>query len=144
MHQTWQYKDHEFTAPVPANIQPFVRILGVDDTIELLLKLGGSDIYFPQSRTHVDALLANIIGQERACLLGKALNQNIVRVPVASTFICRHLKGAGRSVQEISRAVRLSNVAVRGHLSGMPRAHAPTPDKVPLKSTLVSQEAEPS
>lgn len=66
----------------PAHIEPYVRILGVEDTITVLMALGGGEIYLTANPKGRSALV-ELVGTERAVALAEAIGHLKVRVPTA-------------------------------------------------------------
>lgn len=108
----------EFPKP-PAHVEPFVRVLGVDEALEFLLEFGGASLHFserPQDRSRV----VQAIGREATiALAGCALP---VRIPTAKPWIAQVLRTKGLPVSEIARRLHSSDVAVRGWLKQSPAA----------------------
>ncbi len=104
----------------PAQIEVFVEILGVDLTVEFLLKFGGAELYFakdPKSRSQ----LASLVGPKRAKALGQVTERLQRRVPLAKPWTAQYLSWKGMSVAEIARTLHTSDVSVRGWLNPKPK-----------------------
>lgn len=107
-------------AKIPAHVQRFVDVLGVDLTVKFLLELGGSPIYLPENTTHSTtlnghdcSLLVNTVGREMALALGKEFGRGLIEVPLAKPFVANHLFRAGAEILEIARLLHVSAVSVR-------------------------------
>ncbi|SDY55026.1 hypothetical protein [Citreimonas salinaria] len=103
----------------PANLDPFVEMLGPALTVEFLLKFGGSTIYFPndpKGKSEAEAL----VGPLRLKALGKRLPHDRARVPTARGWVAHALRAEGRSVAEIARLCGRSDVQVRSYLKSSP------------------------
>jgi DNA-binding transcriptional regulator YiaG len=101
--------------PVPANLEPYVRVLGVDLAIMFLTEFGGAELYLarqPKGRSRV----AKLIGTERAALLAEAAEHLPRRVPLGKRWIAQVYRERGLSTAEIARRLRTSDVTVRGWL----------------------------
>jgi hypothetical protein len=98
---------------VPANIEPFVRVLGVELAITFLLEFGGAELYLakrPQERGR----LTQLVGPVKASALAEAAEFLPKRIPLAKAWIARTLLTEGHSVADIARRLRVSDVTVRG------------------------------
>ncbi len=103
------------TAPrPPAQLEPYIRVLGPDLALRFLLRFGGAPVYFaanPKGRAMVSGILTD--DQVRA-LAAMDLPR---RVPTAKPWIARTLAAQGLSGNEIARRLHCSDVTVRKYLS---------------------------
>ncbi len=100
----------------PANIEPYVRVLGIDGAVEFLLAFGGAELALgrnPQAR----GALAKLVGRDKAAELAAAAEHLPRRVPLAKQWIARVLKGRGLPNAEIARTLHVSDVTVRALLA---------------------------
>jgi ribosome-binding protein aMBF1 (putative translation factor) len=102
------------SAPVkiPANIQPYVRVLGEDMTIEFLLEFGGAELYLarePKGRGRVEKL----VGRDKAAALARASESMQKRIPLAKRWLAEVLQARGLSNADIARKMRVTDVTVR-------------------------------
>jgi hypothetical protein len=102
---------------VPANIEPFVRVLGVEGAVEFLLAFGGAELYLaktPSGRSE----LAKLVGRDKAAELARLADDlNLPRrVPLAKRWIALTLKNQGLPHAQIARKMRVSDVTVRGYI----------------------------
>lgn len=119
----------------PAHIEPYVDVLGVSETIDLLLSFGGSEIYLtanPKGRSQ----LAAQIGVEKITALAEVIPQMKVRVPLAKPWIARCLRSEGLSVAAIARRLHVADNTVRRWLDGDDRDGAASPAKDPRQLNL--------
>jgi hypothetical protein len=97
----------------PANLEPYVEVLGPELAIEFLLRFGGARLYVPShpgGRSAAEAL----IGSERLHLLGLRLGERLThRIPIGNRWIVAALAARGASVTEIARTVRVTDISVR-------------------------------
>lgn len=115
----------------PAQADPYVRVLGVEGTIEFLLHFGGTEIYFarsPQGRGQVEAL----VGRDRAAALAQAELPR--RVPLCKPWIAQIARARGLppdwkplTTAEIARRMHASDVTVRKWLGRSAARPAPDP-----------------
>ncbi|RJG46458.1 helix-turn-helix domain-containing protein [Mesorhizobium sp. DCY119] len=101
--------------PVPANVEPYVRVLGIDLTIAFLTEFGGAELYLarmPQGRSRV----ARLVGRDKAAALAEAAERLPRRVPLAKRWIAEVYWSKGLSTAEIARRLRSTDVSVRGWL----------------------------
>lgn len=96
----------------PAHIEPYVRVLGVQVAIEVLLTFGGGEIYLT-SNPKRRARLVDIIGAEKATELSEVIGRLKVRIPLAKPWIACCMKADGLSVAEISRRLHAADNTVR-------------------------------
>jgi hypothetical protein len=99
----------------PANVEPFVRVLGVDMALEFLLAFGGAELYLAKTPTGRSDL-AKLVGREKAGELAEAAEFLPRRVPLAKRWIALTLKKQGLPHAQIARKMRVSDVTVRGYI----------------------------
>lgn len=103
----------------PANIEPFVRVLGEEKTVEFLLRYGGAELYFttnPKGRSD----LAKTFGIEAATELAEAAEYLPRRIPLAKEWIAQRLRKDGMAVAQIARTMHTTDVTVRKYLKNAP------------------------
>ncbi|WP_411037695.1 hypothetical protein [Shinella sp. BYT-45] len=97
---------------VPAHIEPYMTVLGVEGGIEFLLQFGGSYVYLserPQDRSPV----VELVGHEKAAALAKRIGAGGLRVPLGKPFIAAYLRANNWSINAIARRLHVSDVSVR-------------------------------
>lgn len=97
---------------LPANIEPFVRVLGVEKAIDFLLEFGGAELYIAK-RPQECGRLARLIGPVKAAELAEAADGLPSRIPLAKEWLARTLLTQGLPVAEVARRLRVSDVTVR-------------------------------
>lgn len=115
----------------PAQVQPYVKVLGVDGAIEFLLTFGGAELYM--SSKPARSRLVDLVGRDKAAQLAKASEALPRRVPLAKPYIAavlRHEKGL--SVADVARKLHTSDTAVRRWLAKPDRSAASDPDQPEL------------
>lgn len=115
----------------PAQVEPYVRVLGVDGAIAFLAEFGGAELYLtrsPRKRSRV----VRAVGYEKAVALAEASERLPSRVPLAKPWLAAVERDRGLSVADIARKLRASDVAVRGWLK---RYEAP-PARDPRQTDL--------
>jgi hypothetical protein len=115
----------------PANIEPYVRVLGIDGAIEFLLTFGGAELYLakdPKGRSK----LAGLVGIDKAAALAQAAEYLPRRVPVAKPWIALVWKSKGLPVAEIARRLHTTDVSVRRWLKAGPPTAYVDPRQMPL------------
>lgn len=100
---------------VPANIEPFVRVLGEDGAIDFLLAFGGAELYLARTPTG-RSRVAQLVGVDKASALAAAAENLPRRVPLAKEWLINRLRAKGLPVMEIARMLRVSDVTVRTYL----------------------------
>ena len=101
------------TTPTPANIEPFVRVLGVDGAIRFLLAFGGTELFLsanPRGKSRA----IEAVGRAKAIELAEVSQNLPMRIPTAKPWIAGQLHQQGLSIVEIARTLHASDVAVRG------------------------------
>lgn len=115
---------------VPAQLEPYIDVLGLDLGIEFLLKFGGSYVHLsanPQGRSEVEAL----VGQELTAALARRVGSGSVRVHTGKPFIAQHFRAMGWTTNAIARHLHVTDVTVRTWLK--PRGKRKPPDKRQLE-----------
>lgn len=104
----------ECTERVPAQLSPFVSIMGWNDTCDFLLRFGGAEVYFAR-KPHLNARgsLTALVGADAVKKLAEAIGNENVRVPLANRFLARLLWAAGYSQANIARLTRQTETTVR-------------------------------
>lgn len=115
----------------PAHLEPFVRALGVDLAIQVLLRFGGAELYLSTSPTARSQLVAEV-GMEAAERLAAeaelAGSRWQRRVPTGKPWIAAVWHSRGLPKQEIARRLHVTDKAVREMLKkALPEA-APKSD----------------
>lgn len=103
------------TPKPPAQIEPYVRVLGVEGAVEFLLTFGGAELYItetPKSRSRLVAL----VGREKAIELARAAEFLPRRVPVAKPWLAAVHRCWGLPIAEIARKLHVTDVTVRNYL----------------------------
>ncbi|MFN3938714.1 MAG: helix-turn-helix domain-containing protein [Gemmobacter sp.] len=100
----------------PAQVEPYVRVLGTDLAIEFLLEFGGAELSVNQ-RPQPRGRLARLVGIERARALGAVAGDLPRRVPLAKPWIAAVWRTRGLPVAEIARRLHASYVSVRRWLA---------------------------
>lgn len=119
---------------VPAHVEPYVRILGIEGAITFLLHFGGGELYIPRTAAGNNPV-APILGAEAAEALGGAADRLPRRVPTAKPWIAAVWRAQGLSVTQIARRLHTSDVAVRRWLKTA-RVSAPSPKRDPRQIPL--------
>jgi len=102
----------------PANIAPYVEALGTRLAMHLLLELGGAELPVSARARPRGSRLVEVIGLDGARALAARRDDLQPRVPLGNRWLAACLHAEGRSVAEIARILRASDVAVRWWLSG--------------------------
>lgn len=103
--------DPTFTPKPTAQVEPYVKVLGVDTAIEFLLAFGGAEISLsvnPTSRSKV----VQLVGRKKAIALARTPRLPR-RVPTARKWLVMALGAKGLPVNEIARKLHVTDVAVR-------------------------------
>lgn len=102
----------------PAQIEPFVRILGVDDTIRFLEHFGGAELYIARNPT-ARSRIVRVLGREKAEALARLVETGEwpARIPLVKPWVAGCLKARGLPVADIARILRTTDVTVRKWLA---------------------------
>jgi len=96
----------------PAQIEPYVRVLGVNGAIEFLLTFGGAELYLsPNPRP--TSRLVQLVGDTNARALAEAAEFLPARVPLSKPWIAVVWYTQGITVADIARRLHTSDVSVR-------------------------------
>lgn len=98
----------------PANLRPYVEVLGVDLTVAVLLELGGAEVNW--SLNPRSSALVKLVGRDKAEALAERMDDPISRVPLGNAWIAPVLHARGYATAEIARRLRVSDVTVRQYL----------------------------
>ncbi len=111
----------------PAQIEPYVEILGVDLTVDFLLSFGGAELYIGKNPGDKSRLV-QLVGLERAKALGAITERLQRRIPLQKPWTARYLSWKGLSVAEIARRLHTSDVSIRDWLRSNPSGNRVSDD----------------
>ncbi|GIT85427.1 helix-turn-helix domain-containing protein [Roseobacter sp. OBYS 0001] len=114
----------------PANVKPYVDILGEDLAVEFLLNFGGAELYMP-TNPGGGSRVAKFVGLEKARALAEASTSLKARVPTPRRWIAQALRSKGLPVAEIARRLHVSDVTVRKYIADV-RSDPGDPRQLPL------------
>lgn len=102
----------------PANLAPWVEVLGADLAVNLFLTFGGCEVYLAPGSPGRGAL-ANLVGKDRMQALAThaGLPVGKSRVPLANRWLAAALDWQGHPVAEIARRLRVTDATVRRYLA---------------------------
>lgn len=115
----------------PAQVAPYVTVLGAEGTIEFLLAFGGAELYLTQTPKRRGRLVA-LVGHDQAVALAKASEHLPRRIPLAKPWIAAVMRERGLSVADIARKLHASDVAVRRWLKQYDAAAPANPNQLEL------------
>lgn len=119
MEITWTRSDGEIaTTKVPAHVEVFAEVIGLDATAELCVSLGGAVIYLPCSSTRPNGLLRSVLQENQILALSRALSPGSIRIPLANQFLARYYRSQNNTFQSIARKIRIDERSVRRILNG--------------------------
>ena len=99
----------------PAQIAPYVDILGPAMTVQFLLTFGGAELYIPKSpkgRSRIETM----IGRQKVKALANSDHLLQRRVPLANPWVAVCLHYQGIATNEIARKLRITDITVRKYL----------------------------
>lgn len=114
------------TAPAPpAQLEPYVAVLGVDLAIAFFLAFGGAELYIPRDPKGRSRLV-DVVGLDRAQALADLAERSVLprRVPIGKPWIARVLKSQGLPIAKIATRLHTTDVTVRAYLKGDSRTRA--------------------
>ncbi|MDX8354335.1 helix-turn-helix domain-containing protein [Cognatiyoonia sp. IB215182] len=115
-----------------AQVEPFVRVLGVDLAIEFLLTFGGAQLTISRNpRPH--SRLVKLVGIDKTIALAEACEHLPSRIPTAKPWIAAVWKSRGVPIDEIARRLHTSDVTVRTMLKKQGAWKGQMPPHKPLK-----------
>lgn len=112
----------------PANVAPYVDILGMDDAVEFLLAFGGAELYHAEDPKG-GSRVAKVVGLAKARKLAAASPALKTRVPIPKPWIARVLFSKDLPVAEIARRLHVTDVTVRKYVDA--KAPKPPEDRQP-------------
>jgi len=107
--------------PPPAQIAPYVQVLGLELTVAFLLRFGGAELHLSED-PRANSQLVALVGLENARALGQLLTVPR-RIPLAKPWLAAWLRAKGESTAEIARTLHVSDVTVRGWLKARAASH---------------------
>lgn len=119
--------------PTPAQVEPYVRVLGVDDAVKFLLVFGGAPLDIAAAPT-ARSRLVEVIGAEKAQALAAAATDPRWqrRVPLAKPWIAHVLFARGLPKFEIARRLHTTDITVRKYLATPLGVRRYDPRQLPL------------
>lgn len=117
----------------PAQVEPYVEAIGLDDTITFILHFGGAQIYIG-ARPGNGSQVTKLLGIEKARALGAVHDRLPSRVPLVKSWTAQVMFAKGLPIQEIARKMHSSDTAVRRWLdgAGIERKDPKDPRQLPL------------
>lgn len=111
----------EKAIPTPAQIVPYVEVLGEEGTVDFLIEFGGAELYL--ARNPKSGKLAKLVGRDKAAKLAIKAEHLPARVPLMKNWCACVLYRQGLPVAQIARKVRVSDVTVRAYVkqAGLPK-----------------------
>ena len=109
----------QITRPMPkptAQVAHYVEVLGVDMTMQFLLRFGGAELYLsddPKGRNALEQFIGTDKAKELANHPSRAMQR---RVPIANRWLAAMLQWQGHSTAHIARTLRVSDTTVRNWL----------------------------
>jgi hypothetical protein len=101
----------------PAQVAPYVDVLGLEYALKFLEAFGGVEVYIAQDPTYKGELV-KVVGYANALALGSIANRLQRRVPLAKEWRAHVYKSQGLSTNKIARKLGVSDVTARAYLKG--------------------------
>lgn len=101
------------TPEPPAHLEPYVRILGVEDAVLFFMTFGGAELALAADPRR--SKLVEVLGIEKARALAEEDAQRGLprRVPLGKPWVASVLRSTGLPVAEIGRRMHATDVTVR-------------------------------
>jgi len=111
-------------AQPPAHVARYVRVLGVEKTVDFLLTFGGAELYLPRNPTSRSELVKKF-GITAARALGEAaeLGDFPARIPIGKKWIAMVWRSKGLPVAEIARKLHTTDKTVRSWFKQVDARH---------------------
>lgn len=103
--------------PEDEQLAPYIRAIGEEKTVQLVLACGGAPLYFAKNPT-LRSRVTQIVGEDGVKALEREVGDRAGRVPLAKKWIATYLAAQGIGVQEIARRMHTTDVTVRNYLQG--------------------------
>jgi hypothetical protein len=124
MKISWLDKDKNLiTGRIEVQAHPYIEALGMDNAAQFLMQFGGTRLELPTKRVHRGTALSKVLQRmygdgwkAKALELTKCIGIPNPNVPLCRTFLCRHLRSKGLSVNNIARALGTTCATVYRHL----------------------------
>ncbi|MBS7539748.1 hypothetical protein [Ancylobacter lacus] len=97
---------------IPAQVEPYVRALGIDGAIAFLLAFGGGPTYIAR-RPEQNSAVRDVIGEDGIRALATQIQGRIARVPLAKPWIARVRFAQDVAIVQIARELHVSDETVR-------------------------------
>lgn len=112
---------------LPAIVQRMVDVIGWDDAISIVMRWGGTTVFFPDS---VDAAMqsqiSRVIGQDKAVQLGRKIGGGLVQLPRCAALLTQQRdaeimqrRESGETVRDLALRFRLTERHVYRILEGV-------------------------
>jgi len=98
--------------PAPAQVEPYLEVLGPELTVQFLLRFGGAELVLSANPTERSALV-KFVGREKAQALSEQSYRMQRRVPLAKQWLTTCLHAEGKPINQIARTLRATDVSVR-------------------------------
>ncbi|MEM6384348.1 MAG: helix-turn-helix domain-containing protein [Pseudomonadota bacterium] len=101
--------------PMPPSLTTYLEVLGEDDTLKLIMELGGAPIYFtenPKTRSRI----AGVVGHDKAAALARELGMGSHHLPNAKRWAAYQYRRRNVPDREIARLLRVSDRTVASWL----------------------------
>ncbi|WP_156629477.1 helix-turn-helix domain-containing protein [Methylobacterium sp. Leaf85] len=106
----------ETTTEMPPRVEPYIRALGLDGAVDLILKFGGQTILIP-SKPRGKSVLEDEIGRDKAEALRVVFGNGKLQVPVAKSWVAQQLDAKGHTRLEIAKMLHVTRQSVRNYLA---------------------------
>ena len=120
MELTWtDANGRKHVARIPAHVEPYVEVMGLDRAVTFLSEYGGTQWYVP-SKGRVPMTRsepARFLTDSECCAFGDMLGGERMTLPYPANFLAQFHRSRGRSYSEIARLVKRTTRTVRKYLN---------------------------
>lgn len=101
----------------PAQAQPYVDALGLEDAMKFFHAFAGTEVYIAQRPTERSEIV-KVVGYAKARSLASIADRLQARVPTVKEWRAKVYASQNLSIPKIARKIGVTDVTIRKYLSG--------------------------